>query len=93
VSGEGEYQGNIGPAPDGSVGGSRPRLSIAMKPGRSIVAGIAECIAAQKIADQRLAAQYAVTRACRIRRVGRSHPKILQPSRGLGWDIDPLVDR
>ena len=56
------------------------------------LAGIAECITAQKIADQRLAAQYAVARAlAESATLTEATPKILQAiCESLGWDIGAI---
>ncbi|MGH7230472.1 MAG: PAS domain S-box protein, partial [Nitrospiraceae bacterium] len=56
------------------------------------LAGIAECITAQKIAEQRLTAQYAVARALsESDTLAEATPKILQAiCESLGWDIGAL---
>ena len=56
------------------------------------LAGIAECITAQKIADQRLAAQYAVARSLAdSATLTEATPRILQAiCESLAWDIGAL---
>ncbi|WP_447977919.1 PAS domain S-box protein [Candidatus Nitrospira bockiana] len=56
------------------------------------IAGIAECITADKIADQQQAAQYAVTRVlAEAGSLAEAAPKILQAiGEGLGWDLGVL---
>ena len=53
------------------------------------IAGIAECITAQKIAEQRKAAQYAVTRVlAEASSLNEASPRILEAiGEGLGWDV------
>ncbi len=80
--------------PDGGVEWIRDRtFPIRDETGKVYrVAGIAECITAQKIADQRLTAQYAVARALsESATLVEATPKILQAiSESLGWDIGAL---
>jgi PAS domain S-box-containing protein len=56
------------------------------------IAGIAECITEQKVADQRQAAQYAVTRVlAEASTLAEASPLILQAiCEGLGWDIGAI---
>ena len=53
------------------------------------IAGIAECITAQKVAEQRTGAQYAVTQVlAEASSLNEASPRILQAiGKGLGWDV------
>lgn len=80
--------------PDGSIRWIRDRAFPIRDDSGAVyrIAGIAECITAQKIVDQRQAAQYAVTRTlAEAGTLTEASPILLQAvCEGLGWDMGAI---